>query len=76
MPLYEYVCPSCHARFDKLQPMNASSEAPCPDCGQTAKRALSLFAAVSQGPDGSSIPITGGGCAGCAGGSCSTCSVN
>ncbi len=73
MPLYEYVCPTCKARFEKLQPMSASKEAGCPACGQTAMRAISVFAAVSVGEGGEAMPVTGGGCAGCGGGSCGSC---
>ena len=73
MPLYEYVCPTCKARFEKLQSMSAGKEAPCPGCGQTALRAISVFAAVSVDEGGSTASITGGGCAGCGGGSCGSC---
>ncbi len=32
MPIYEYRCPACERRFEKLMRMSASSPA-CPDCG-------------------------------------------
>ena len=35
MPLYEYHCPTCNHKFDKLQSMNASG-ADCPNCEQPA----------------------------------------
>ena len=70
MPLYEYHCPSCQHRFDKLQPMSAAG-ADCPRCEQPAKRAISVFAAISAGAgygsDGSPLnlpPLPGGGCCG------------
>ena len=70
MPLYEYICTTCNHKFDKLQSM-ASNGAECPRCEQPAKRAISLFAAVSTGENGEVAPVSGmgGGC--CAGGACS-----
>ena len=70
MPLYEYHCPTCQHRFDKLQPMSAAG-ADCPRCEQPAKRAISVFAAISAGAgygsDNSPLnlpPLPGGGCCG------------
>ncbi|PKB71505.1 MAG: hypothetical protein BZY87_05085 [SAR202 cluster bacterium Io17-Chloro-G6] len=70
MPLYEYLCPTCDHKFDKLQPMSATG-ADCPNCEQPAKRAISVFAAVSKGggaemPNsmGPLPPLGGGGCCG------------
>lgn len=75
MPLYEYHCPTCNHKFDKLQSMN-STGADCPHCEQPARRAISVFAAVSKGDTGSSsdfgsmpMPPMGGG-GGCCGGGC------
>ena len=73
MPLYEYICPTCSHKFEKLQSMS-SAGADCPNCEQPAKRAISVFAAVTNG--GSSemptsmgpLPPLGGG--GCCGGGC------
>jgi putative FmdB family regulatory protein len=73
MPIYEYVCESCHREFSLLRPMSqADSPAPCEECGhRRTKRKLSLFAAISEGK---SVAGTGGSsCSGCAGGSCSSC---
>ncbi len=70
MPIYEYVCPECNVKFDRLQPAG-TSHAECPDCGLPSKKALSLFSAfVSTGGDFAE-PVAGmGGCGGCAGGAC------
>ena len=72
MPLYEYHCPTCGHKFEKLQSMNATG-ADCPQCEQPAKKAISVFAAVSKGGDSlgsdfSPLPPMGGG--GCCGGHC------
>ena len=48
MPIYEYACPTCEYKFDKLQPMSETG-ADCPRCSQPAKRAISLFASVVAG---------------------------
>ena len=48
MPIYEYSCPTCGFRFEKLQSMSATG-ADCPHCEQPAKRAISVFAAMSKG---------------------------
>ena len=71
MPLYEYHCPTCSYRFEKLQPMSAAG-ADCPNCEQPAKRAISVFARVGGASEEPSFgagplpPLGGGGC--CAGG--------
>ena len=71
MPIYEYLCPTCNHKFDKLQPMSAKG-ADCPNCEQPAKRAISVFARVGGGESGATDfgplpPLSGGGCCG---GSC------
>ena len=45
MPLYEFRCPACEARFSDLIPAEAASPA-CPSCaGGPAERVLSTFTA-------------------------------
>lgn len=72
MPLYEYVCQECGARFEALRSMNdADAAISCKNClGKHTKRAISVFYASS---DGRSVTSTSG-CDSCAGGSCSSCS--
>ena len=70
MPIYEYVCPECEIKFDRLQP-TGSAQAQCPHCGMPSKKAISLFAAFVATGDGAAAPVAGmGGCPGCAGGAC------
>ena len=67
MPLYEYACEACQAQFERLQPMDAPREADCPQCGRSARRILSLFAApVSVGAGAGPAPSgpLGGACCG------------
>ena len=70
MPLYEYFCPSCETRFERLRPMTDGRQAICPSCATESPRVISLFAAFSKGPAGESMAVAGGGCACAAGGTC------
>ena len=70
MPLYEYLCPTCDHKFEKLQSMSAIG-ADCPNCAQPARRAISVFASVTKGGAGEMPtsmgplpPLSGGGCCG------------
>ena len=47
MPIYEYRCPQCEIRFERLRRMaDADVPLPCPACGAPhADRQLSCFAA-------------------------------
>jgi len=76
MPMYEYRCPDCDRRFEKLRRMaEAEQPADCPQCAsKAAARQLSGFAAVGAGSSGSEMQM-GGACArpgcgptGCGGG--------
>ena len=56
MPIYEYTCQACDARFEQLQrTMSAADDASaakvkCPECGSTkTERALSVFAVGAEG---------------------------
>ncbi|MEM5775513.1 MAG: zinc ribbon domain-containing protein [Anaerolineaceae bacterium] len=72
MPIYEYICEDCGAKFDALRSMK-DSDAPitCKNClGQHTRRALSVFFASS---DGRSVTHSEGGCGNCSGGSCGGC---
>ena len=69
MPLYEYRCPSCNDRFERLARFSDGLEADCPQCGSVSPRVLSTFAAFVSGSDGSMASV-GGGCACASGGSC------
>jgi putative FmdB family regulatory protein len=76
MPIYEYKCKDCGAKFELIRSMkDADLSVECRSCrSNQTERALSVFYAQS----GSKI-IAGNsnaGCSGCAGGSCSTCNSN
>jgi putative FmdB family regulatory protein len=62
MPLYEYRCPDCRARFEVLQRMgDDASSVRCPECGAArVERQLSTFAAGHGG--GTAFADAGGGC--------------
>ena len=61
MPIFEYQCPTCKDRFEKLVRSGpAPAKAECPTCGRTeASRVLSTFASVSFGSTSAS---SGAGC--------------
>jgi putative FmdB family regulatory protein len=76
MPLYEYFCQSCEAKFELLRSMSRSEEpATCPSGHEGAERTLSVFSSFSKGADGLSSPVGGSPCSSCASGTCSTCSL-
>ena len=59
MPIYEYVCPEGHDRFEKLSPMSKGEAASCPVCGEVSPRVISMFSArvaVGAGVGASSAP--------------------
>jgi putative FmdB family regulatory protein len=73
MPLYEYICRDCGTLFDALRSMkDADQPIHCSQCdSEHTTRQLSLFFAQS---DGKAVAGSSScGCAGCSGGSCSTC---
>ncbi|MHB0868495.1 MAG: FmdB family zinc ribbon protein [Chloroflexota bacterium] len=77
VPIYEYFCPDCSTKFDKLVSLSRAHEQPlCPNCsGGNSQKLLSTFAAVRSSGDGGAPTVSsgGGGCAGCSGGSCASC---
>ena len=72
MPLCEYYCRRCAAKFELLRPMNRADEpATCPKGHGAAARMLSVFARVGRdsGAEYEQMPSAGCGCA-CGGGGC------
>jgi putative FmdB family regulatory protein len=53
MPIYEYRCPQCGAKFEQLVSYSKAGEVPCPSCGYVpAHRRISRVAArISGGTD-------------------------
>ncbi|GFK93266.1 hypothetical protein NNJEOMEG_01097 [Fundidesulfovibrio magnetotacticus] len=79
MPIYEYRCNQCGADFEEL--VFGDAKPPCPQCGSqdTGKLMSACRHTAGHNPggyQGSTVPASvprSGGCAGCSGGSCSTC---
>jgi len=81
MPIYEYYCPKCAAKFERLRPMTRADDARADDARANesatctkghggAARTLSVFAGVARNADGSlDMAPSSGGC-GCGGGGC------
>ena len=64
MPIYEYTCQSCNAKFEQLvRTMSGEAKFKCPQCGSPkTARNLSVFAVNSAGPKSSSssdVPMCG-----------------
>jgi putative FmdB family regulatory protein len=73
MPLYEYACAACGARFELLQRVGeGAATVACPRCANGAvERQLSTFAAGAGGrKSNASAEAVGCGRPQCAGGSC------
>ncbi|GIV00243.1 MAG: hypothetical protein KatS3mg014_1858 [Actinomycetota bacterium] len=66
VPLFEFTCRDCGARFERLLPA-ASPDPACPTCGSAAvSRLLSAFAAPGiTGGDGSGAACACGGTCAC-----------
>ena len=66
MPLYEYGCPECGARFERLQSMSDEEPVACTACGAAgARRLLSVIGGMT-GRAAPPAPVCGqGACARC-----------
>ena len=77
MPIYEYKCPKCSKEFEEL--VFGNDTPPCPACGaKNSERLLSCACLHMPAPSrvGQTVTFPSSGksaCAGCSGGSCSTC---
>ncbi len=50
MPTYTYRCDRCHCEFDVRQSFKDKPVAPCPECGEEARRAFCPVPIVFKGP--------------------------
>ena len=85
MPVYEFLCTSCDARYDDLVGINDSLSAQrCPECQSTSvEKLVSSFRAKVAIGAGNAIQINGhlpgpaspgsSRAGGCCGGSCGAC---
>lgn len=64
MPIFEYTCPKCGERFEKLVLSRNQAPPPCPKCGaRHVERMLSVFAtagASQKSPAAVCAPAGGG----------------
>jgi putative FmdB family regulatory protein len=49
MPIYEYKCKSCGTQFESMQKISEPPIAPCPKCGDTADRMISMTSFALKG---------------------------
>lgn len=75
MPIYEYCCQDCKARFDALRPMSqADDPIACSRChGTNTSRALSLFSVISKSSGETRSVAGGSSCTTCAATTCAGC---
>ncbi|NPB09236.1 MAG: zinc ribbon domain-containing protein [Thermodesulfobacteria bacterium] len=72
MPIYEFTCDKCGETFEELVLGGRIEGIKCPKCGSTEVKKLMSACAFKSG--GKFVSSSGGSaCAGCAGGTCSTC---
>ena len=67
MPLYEYECSACEARFDRLTSAAAADDAVCARCGSTqVRRLLSVIGGLggSSSAGAGDAPVCGQGACG------------
>lgn len=73
MPIYEYECVKCNARFEYLV-RGSPEEVICPKCGKKElRRLVSAFAFNSKDSKGN-VTSSSSDCSGCSSNNCSTCS--
>ncbi|HYR62962.1 MAG TPA: zinc ribbon domain-containing protein [Actinomycetota bacterium] len=69
MPLHEYLCHECEARFEAITPSAKADSVACPMChAAQTRRLISVIAGIGRGSSAGPAPSGGGG--GCCGGSC------
>jgi len=78
MPIFEYKCEKCGKEFEEIVFGSGDGEVKCPACGssKTGKLMSCCQRHKAGGDDGlgmASSASSGGGCAGCSGGNCSSC---
>jgi putative FmdB family regulatory protein len=49
MPLYEYRCRKCDARFERLEKASEPTDRSCPECGGVARRLIGAPALQFKG---------------------------
>ena len=59
MPIYEYYCPSCRQRFEKMRPISQATAAATCERGHPAERAISTFAMGKGGVQMMEMPAGG-----------------
>ncbi|MFH1397654.1 MAG: zinc ribbon domain-containing protein [Candidatus Omnitrophota bacterium] len=73
MPIYEYECNKCNAKFEYLI-RSSSEEVVCLKCGKKDLRRLVSAFAFNSKDSKSNVTSSSSGCVGCSSNNCSTCS--
>jgi len=76
MPIYEYICAKCGAKFELLRSLSqADEDVSCPQCRNAARRILSTFVSHSTDDMGFTQTLGGSSCTGCSATGCDSCGV-
>ena len=74
MPIYEYGCTKCGAKFELLRSLSqATEEVSCPHCHNAAKRIISAFVSHSTDDMGFTRSLGGSSCDSCQATGCDSC---
>jgi len=66
MPMFEYYCKKCDAKFEEFVQGDRDKKIPCPTCGnEQTEKLLSVIGGISMGK--SSAPSCGASCPGAGG---------
>lgn len=66
MPLYEYECRTCEARFDQLTSMSEADAIACPRCGAAeARRLISVIGGMTGVAQAPPAQCGAGACGNC-----------
>ena len=61
MPIYEFHCPECNRTFEKISPFGMA-EQPCPDCGKSSPKRISVPAKSPMGSAATGPPPCAASC--------------
>jgi putative FmdB family regulatory protein len=73
MPLYEFLCRACNARFERLVRVGRESEVRCAACGSPEVRKLFSTFGIHGGGKAAGSSSSSSGCSTCSSKSCGTC---
>lgn len=75
MPIFEYRCEKCHHKFEEIVHGDRDKKIPCPKCGSSTEKLMSVIGGIAMGSSGgspcqASCPGASGACSAAGGGCC------